>query len=308
MTGAANPEVYFRMRGWRGFGENIQLSGWRNSFESLFKDMFYGFDDKAGILIRIKDSASGDRTLRIFYGRNEPYTLPLKGRSDNVFRVDPLHFTWKTSTKTIESKIYIEEGNLKIKGGDDVYPAILVSPQTVNPKQNALRFSELSKAKRQHLLLEAVRKIFPSVDDITLETVAGDVMLYASLLTLPEKIPIAVISSGLNKYLSIVLAILENNGGAVLVDEIENGFYYKALTPMLESIISLCEEHNVQLIASTHSYELLQALVPVISNGKEREEHLSLLRLTMMEDGHSEVKHIRGASYKSAIEQGFEVR
>ena len=110
----------------------------------------------------------------------------------------------------------------------------------------------------------------------------------------------------MNKYIAIVMSILSNPGGVLLVDEIENGFYYKFLTPMLRTIIKLCDDENVQIIASTHSYEFLQALLPIIEEG-EKEEHFSLLRATR-EDTQCTLKYIRGTAYRAALEQGFEVR
>ena len=143
------------------------------------------------------------------------------------------------------------------------------------------------------------------IREITTEYTGGEAMLYASLDRNTKKFPVAVLSGGMNKYLSIVLSIIVNPGGALLVDEIENGFYYKFLTPMLRSIVRLCEQHNVQMIASTHSYELLQALLPVIE--EEREETFSLLR-TVRDGNESKLEYIKGSSYRAAIEQGFEVR
>jgi predicted ATPase len=41
ITAAANPEVYLRMRGWRGLGESLRLAGSRASYESLFRELFF---------------------------------------------------------------------------------------------------------------------------------------------------------------------------------------------------------------------------------------------------------------------------
>src|SRR5450755_3816614 len=55
LAGGGSPEIYFRLRSWRGFGE-FRLQGSRESFESLFRDLFFEFDQKSGVLIRLKDS------------------------------------------------------------------------------------------------------------------------------------------------------------------------------------------------------------------------------------------------------------
>jgi len=309
LAGGGSPEIYFRIRNWRGFGD-YRLQGSRDSFESLFRDLFFEFDQKSGAVIRLTDSNIGDRSLRIYYGEDEPYTLQLKGGAamaeTSTFSIQPLHFKWKAKEKIVDTKVYIEENQLKISGAQEVYPIHLISPLTVNSAFSAQRFSELSKSNRHQQVTEAVRELFPAVREITTEAIGGDIMLYAALDGINDKIPVAVLSGGMNKYLALILSIFSNRGGVVLVDEIENGFYYKFQTPMLRSIVKFCEQENVQLIASTHSYELLQSLIPVVEEA-DREETFSLLRV--FRDGNrSEVKYIRGSSYKAALEQGFEVR
>ena len=311
LAAGGNPEIYLRLRNWRGFGD-IRLAGTRESFESLFADLFFEFRQQDGVIIRLNDTTSGDRQLRIFYALDEPFNLPLRGRlgpETGTFFIHPLHFKWKAGEKTVDSKIYVEEGQIKISGNQDVYPIYMVSPQTQSLPFNAERFSDLSKKNSQKPVVEAMRQLFPALDDVTLETVAGSVMLYASVRDLARKIPVAVLSGGMNKYLSIILAIIANPGGVVLVDEIENGFYYKFLVPMLRNILTLCEEHNVQLIASTHSYEFLQSVSEIIDEDDkdELQEHVTLLRISRV-SGESTVKAIRGLSFRSAVEQGLEVR
>jgi predicted ATPase len=307
LAAGGNPEIYLRLRNWRGFGE-IRLAGTRESFESLFSDLFFEFDQKSGVIIRLSDSVVGDRILRIYYSIDDPMSFPLKGRiaETGTFFIHPIHFKWKAGDKTVDSKIYVEENTLKISGSQDVYPVYMVSPQTANIAFYAERFSELSKKKAQRPVIDAVRQLFPEVEDLTLETIAGHITLHASLAGMDNKIPVAVLSGGMNKYLSVVLAILANPGGVVLIDEIENGFYYKFLSPMLRTIITLCEEHKVQLIASTHSYEFLQALAPIIEE-RNMEENVALLRMTR-KNNESTIKYIKGESYEAAIGQGFEVR
>jgi AAA15 family ATPase/GTPase len=307
LAGGGSPEIYLRIRSWRGF-DQYRLQNTRESFESLFRDLFYDLDASNGALIRLSDSNIGDRTLRIHYGKDEPYALPIRGKpsSDTAsMSALPLYFNWKSQAKTVETKVYIEDQVLKISGVQDVYPIHFITPLTVSPSFSAQMFSQLSRDNRHHPVVEALQELFPMIREITTEYTGGEAMLYASLDRNTKKFPVAVLSGGMNKYLSIVLSIIVNPGGALLVDEIENGFYYKFLTPMLRSIVRLCEQHNVQMIASTHSYELLQALLPVIE--EEREETFSLLR-TVRDGNESKLEYIKGSSYRAAIEQGFEVR
>ena len=41
LVAGASPEVWMRLRQWRGFSPTFRLSGTRDSYESLFRDIFH---------------------------------------------------------------------------------------------------------------------------------------------------------------------------------------------------------------------------------------------------------------------------
>jgi len=309
LAGAGNPEVWFRLRRWRGLGEGPISLGVRETYEALFRDIFYGFDQKTGANIRILDSDLGKRELEIYYKKSNVYTLPLKSEQEpQAFAIDPIQFKWDFGNEVVNSQVEFKDGALRITGNAKVYPIFLVSPRTFSGRDNAQNFSTLSRMNRSKPVLAAVKSIFKDVDDISLELIAGEPQIFVSLPTLSEKLPLGDLSGGLSKYVEIVLAILTNPGGAILIDEIENGFYYRNMPDLLKNIVALCEEHHVQLFATTHSYEFLQVMSGAMSAAKKAAEAFSLLRLETR-DGHPpEVRVIPGDSYEAAINEHFEIR
>jgi len=317
LTGGSNAEIYFRVRKIRGLGEAaIELSGTRDSFEGLFRDMFHNFDQHTGVDITIHDSERGYRTLEVFYERKERYNLPLSGggKPGNMFMTVPITFKWTNPEKVMYSTVEIRDGQLKLEGSPDVYPLIYMSPRGgVGSKFDAQRFSELSKQNKSAPALKAVQRIFPEVRDITLENLAGELVLHAYIEGLTEKIPLVDLSSGVNKYFSIILSVLINKDGTVLIDEIENGFYYANLSVILDGIFDLCDEHKVQLIVSTHSYEFLQALAQAMELRSPEGKGFACLRFERTSENRSialqpTVTLIEGQAMKSAIKNNFEVR
>jgi ABC-type lipoprotein export system ATPase subunit len=316
MAGGSSAELAFRIRRFRGLGEHaIELSGTRDSFEAIFRDMFHNFDKDAGLSIKFTDTERGWRSLEVAFEQGKgTYELPLKGaKPENMFLTYPLNFKWETPQRVMNSRIEVRNGELKIDGAPDVFPIVFVSPRTSSAKFDAQRFSELSRQNKSGPAVAAVKRIFPEVISITLEDIAGELVLHAEIKDFREKLPLVDLSAGVNKYLSIVLSILINAQGSVLIDEIENGFYYANLPVILDGIFDLCDQEQVQLVASTHSYEFLQALVRAMElrgkDGKgfacvrfEREsESLSIAQQPL-------VTIIEGASMKSAIESNFEIR
>lgn len=130
--------------------------------------------------------------------------------------------------------------------------------------------------------------------------------MYASMAgnSQPRKIPLTLVSGGINKFVSLLLAIASNPGGVIYVDEIENGFYYDRLPTIWSALFSLARKYNVQIFASTHSSECLKAILPLI---KQEEEEFRLLRASR-DDNQCKVTVYRGKDLRNAIQQEFELR
>ena len=108
----------------------------------------------------------------------------------------------------------------------------------------------------------------------------------------------------MNKFIAILVAIGFAQNGVVLIDEIENGLHYKIHTPMWEAISDFAIQNNVQVFATTHSQEFLEAIAPLASkNGSD----YSLLR-TERQNGEVQIENFSGKEFAGAVESGFEIR
>jgi ABC-type transport system involved in cytochrome c biogenesis ATPase subunit len=202
----------------------------------------------------------------------------------------------------------MKDGNLRIGISGDIYPAILISPRAPSSREYAQYYSNLHRTRKAKPVLEALKSIFDEIDDVSVEIVAGEPVLHADVKGMNELIPIGDLSGGIDKFLSMAVSIVMNRGGVILVDEIESGFYYKNTPQLLTTLVSLCDKHDVQLFATTHSYEFLQVLSEATTAARRGADDFALIRLEK-EKGHQPiVTLIPGASYRSAIESNFEIR
>jgi predicted ATPase len=311
LVSGASPEVWMRLRQWRGFSPIFRFSGTRTSYESLFRDIFYNFEKRRPANIRLVDYNDAARSLKISYPSQEKYTSSVrvasnsKGNEENAFLVEPIVFAWRTKATEHKAKVEVKDGVVKFTGFNNVYPVWYTSPGINEAVNVAQMFSELSLKKRAGSLVKAVTDLFPYIQDVTVESIAGELALCVSTESMGEKLPVGAVSSGLTHFLSILVAIATNEGGVLLIDEFEVGFYYATLPKLLGAIFSFCEEHNVQVIASTHSYEFLQALLPIMKEREETENEFALLRAQRTRTDCS-IKLLGDPS--AAIESNFEVR
>lgn len=82
-------------------------------------------------------------------------------------------------------------------------------------------------------------------------------------------LPISAFGDGIRRVLTLALALPRASGGLLLIDEIETGLHVSMLSTVYEWIVRACIEYNVQLFATTHSLEALDALLNADTTDKE---------------------------------------
>src|ERR1035438_4074977 len=106
-------------------------------------------------------------------------------------------------------------------------------------------------------------------------------MVFAELHEHNRKFPVGLVSDGVNKLLILLLGIAINKNGIILIDQIEDGFYFKRMASTWKVIDKFAKENGTQIFATTHSKECLDALLPVI---EENEDDFALLRASRSDD------------------------
>ena len=197
------------------------------------------------------------------------------------------------------------DGTLLLPRILDPYLMAFINPSTAfNASPNAQRFSDPSKKHNEGQIVRSVQAIFPQVNGLSVQTQRGSVAIFAETDVLPEKVYVGSLSSGLNKYLAILLCIVAVTGRIAIVDEVRNGFYYKDLAGIWTGIYELCKNNSTQIFATTHSWKCVRELLPVLT---EHESEVCLLRTEKTRDV-AAIRLFTGKDLRSAIEQGVEIR
>lgn len=85
-------------------------------------------------------------------------------------------------------------------------------------------------------------------------------------------LPISLFGDSLNKIIDIILTLLNNKGSILLIDELENGLHYTCHKELLISLIKLAKLFDIQIFATTHSIELINAFKDVTLNNELQNE------------------------------------
>lgn len=94
-------------------------------------------------------------------------------------------------------------------------------------------------------------------------------------------IPLRTFGDGVNRLFGVVLSLCNARNGVLLVDEIENGLHYSVQTEIWRTIFRLATALNVQVFATSHSWDCVRAFQEA---ARESPEDGVLVRLSRKDD------------------------
>ena len=120
-------------------------------------------------------------------------------------------------------------------------------------------YSEILKKKKEDKLISILREIEPSIKDIIIAN--GMIMVDIGI---SQRVPIQVLGDGIRKIFEVIVAMFQCENGVLMIDEMENGFHYQSMPILWRAIIQTAKELNVQIFATTHNIDTLQAANAVL--------------------------------------------
>jgi AAA15 family ATPase/GTPase len=313
MALGATPTVAWQLNAVRGVAFGMPLNPPREQFEAAWSSYFFDFDIAKTISFRVTDSDKREARLEMYFDKDRPvtptpHTMP--GVPILTSTIIPLAFKRQTFTgeiNTIDATISPQQhGQIFLQQGSEIGTVSEFFPSTwqSNSQQVAAWFSQLRISNQAEDIFKIVHKQFPDITEISSEVPYQFGALYATIRHHSKKMPISLISSGINKFVSLLIAIRTYRGGVILVDEIENGIYYKMFPAFWEALHRFAVENKTQLFLSTHSWECLKAAATVID---KHTNDFALIQVSQ-EKGISTARIAAGENAAAAIESDIEVR
>lgn len=110
---------------------------------------------------------------------------------------------------------------------------------------------------------------------------------------------------GVNRVFGIALGLILSRGGALLLDEVENGLHHSVQDQVWEATFALAEQFDVQVFATTHSWD---AVVAFQAAANQSDSDGLLYRLEREADGAIYAERYTEEEVAVAAEQQVEVR
>lgn len=111
---------------------------------------------------------------------------------------------------------------------------------------------------------------------------------------------------GINRVLTIILALVNSDNGFLLLDEFENGLHYSVQEKLWNIIFNLAQKLNIQVFATTHSEDCIYGFEQVLNNTNNKADG-KLIRLDVINGVIRQVE-FNANELKIANDQAIETR
>ena len=259
----------------------------------LMHDMFHGFNPDCQIVLSASGDWDGDaRVLTIKSRPRNVAVAPIPASGDAITPLRVMQETDVSSASNREIVLYYTDENAgkytsigrwyrsesQIGMGNDaqmmmanegisshrdttatVAPSVLFGArQRMDMDAEVETFGSAELEGHSDVIVDCLKSIDARIE--RLRTIATDAppMLYADV-GLKRPIPMAFLGDGIGRFLSMVLAFYQVRDGIMFIDEIENGIHHSVLVDVWKNLNHLSRKFNVQVFATTHSYECMTA-------------------------------------------------
>ena len=187
-------------------------------------------------------------------------------------------------------------------GYKEIIKCVFINGKTVSSDIGE-KFDNIQVKKQTGSIIKILRQIEPSLDNL----VMGVNEMINCDIGMDNLLPLSVMGDGMIKLLSVILSISNTQDGVVLIDEIENGFHYSAMEVLWQAVFDAAKEFNVQVFATTHSYECVKAFNSACSKIGRKIDGIRLFRIEKQDDDFGVVAY-DNEILKASLESDWEVR
>lgn len=189
---------------------------------------------------------------------------------------------------------------------------IFIAPESLTTNELVSLWNSVTLTPAEFLVLRALQFIDPEIERIAVQVATahsyysagsrGGFIVKRRGTELP--IPIGSLGDGMWRMLVLAIAITQCRGSVLLVDEIDTGLHYSVMSEMWRLIFNAAKEFDVQVFATTHSYDCVYSLAHICAEADERNP----ITVQRIEPGKSRAIPYVQNEIKLAADREIEVR
>ena len=175
--------------------------------------------------------------------------------------------------------------NLRSRASEE-NPSQFITADSLDSEDLVSLWDKIALSQNEELVLTALRFLDPNIERVaaqaTTQTYYGTAFRGGFIIKhrdYEQPIPIGSFGDGMWRMMAMAIAITQCSGGVLLVDEIDTGLHYTVMADMWKLIYSAAKALNVQIFATTHSYDCIRSLATLCASEATPKQPIFLHRI-----------------------------
>ncbi len=184
---------------------------------------------------------------------------------------------------------YFDRQSLRFPERIEEIPSVFTAAEGLDAEQISGMWDMVALTDMEKDVLTSLRIIAPGVQRVNLVGNRDPRHGRIPIVKLPDlktPIPLRSMGEGMNRLFSIALALVNAQDGILLIDEIDSGLHYSVQPEMWRLIFRVAHRLNVQVFATTHSWDCIEAFQEANQETQGEDGLLISLRRKKGEPGH----------------------
>ena len=178
--------------------------------------------------------------------------------------------------------------------------------QFETPNEYLQRYSDMVRANHKKDFANAINLILPRVRDVEILTDEAGESYLSAVTDDGEQLPLHDLGGGVVRLYQLFLSFFVSRGGALYVDEVENGLHHSVLGDVWAYARQWMRQWDVQLVATSHSGECIRAAMAAFEDAPD---DLAVHKLFRNEEtGRVEAATFTGEALEGARDLDLETR
>ena len=215
-----------------------------------------------------------------------------------------------------EGKIYLavmEDGTIGferdpryLRNGSPGTPVHFLALESFDPESLGEMWDAVLAEGREEEIVDDLRFLEPrlnSVHFLTRGRLGSGILV--GLRDERRRLPIGTYGDGMRRLLALRLSFVGAANGYLLIDEIDTGLHWTVMEDMWQFVVEVARKLNVQIFATTHSYDCIRGLGLLLQSRQDLMDQVSVQKV---DTSLPQAVCLRGDQIKIAVEQDIEVR
>ena len=182
-----------------------------------------------------------------------------------------------------------------------------LSLTSMDPPFMSEAWNDLVTEGRESEIVEDMKLLMPDIDSIHFLT-SGRMPRGGIVVGLRDggsRFPLGTFGDGMRRLLLLRLALANNAGGYVLVDEVDTGLHWTVMAGMWRLLVEVACKSRMQVFATTHSHDCILGIASMIKSYPELADEVSVHKVdTSLQRAVS----VRGKDIPRALNSGIDFR